>query len=276
MNFRSGRQSILLISWLLRAQSFSTKSRVSALKTISSIPNGQAHWEDHWKKIEEMRSFTPAAVDTMGAEALANTGQSKDKAFRFQTLIGTMLSPQTKDQQTSIAFYNLLNLVKPNELLPVHLAEQSEENIMEAIQMVSFYRIKAKNIKLASEICRDKYDNDIPSTLSGLLAFQGVGPKVAYLTFSIAWDQNLGICVDTHVHRISNRLNWVNTWDKRSNGPEHTRKALEKFIPQEKWTDVNALLVGFGQTICRAKRPKCDDCSLQIHCYYNNHPTHMR
>ena len=95
---------------------------------------------------------------------------------------------------------------------------------------------------------------------------------MGYLTFSIAWNLNEGICVDTHVHRISNRLGWVNTWHAKSNGPERTRKELELMLPKELWGDVNQLLVGFGQTLCFARNPLCDSCTLwnDHFLYYKN------
>jgi endonuclease-3 len=134
--------------------------------------------------------------------------------------------------------------------------------------MVSFYKIKAQNILDASRICTTTYNDDIPTSIEDLLKFNGVGPKIAYLTFTIAHGQTLGICVDTHVHRITNRLGWVNTWAAKSNGPEKTRIALQKVLPQDKWGDVNGLIVGFGQTICSAKTPRCDQCLLTESCKF--------
>lgn len=234
-------------------------------------------WKTHWDEIVKMRhDFSPAPVDSMGAEALAERNRPDDKTFRFQTLIGTMLSPQTKDAQTSQAFDNLVALVAPEPLTPSSLSKCSVTDIQKCINMVSFYTRKAECIAEAAIKCKQEFNDDIPKDFDALLSFRGVGPKVGYLTFTIAWGETLGICVDTHVHRISNRLDWVSTWNSKSNGPEKTRKALEKVLPRDKWEDVNFLLVGFGQSICSAVKPKCEQCSLQSHCKYFLDPTHMR
>jgi len=232
-------------------------------------------WMEHWSAIERMRGYEVAAVDTMGADALSRSGNAKDSNYRFQTLIACMLSPQTKDQQTSAAFDNLVALVAPDPLLPSTLSNRSVESIEQAIRMVSFRTVKSKNILEASRRCLQEFNNDIPTNIDDLLSFRGVGPKIAYLTFTIALGNTLGICVDTHVHRISNRLAWVDTWHM-SNGPEQTRKQLESFLPKERWEHVNGLIVGFGQTICSAKAPKCSECLLVQACRYHNDKDHMR
>jgi endonuclease-3 len=225
-------------------------------------------WEQQWLRIAQMRESYPAAVDTMGADALAHRGTTDGANFRFQTLIATMLSPQTRDEQTTIAYENLKSLVKPADLRASSLSKHSVEEIESAIKMVSFFKVKAKNILEASQICATTYKDDIPTSIEDLLKFKGVGPKIAYLTFTIAHGQTLGICVDTHVHRITNRLGWVDTWGAKSNGPEKTRIALQKVLPQERWGEVNGLIVGFGQTICAAKAPKCDQCLLTESCKF--------
>ena len=232
-------------------------------------------WMQQWSVIENMRGYQTAAVDTMGADALSRSSNAKDANFRFQTLIACMLSPQTKDNQTSTAFDNLVALVDPDPLLPSTLSLKSVESIEQAIRMVSFRSIKAKNILEASKRCLSEYNDDIPNDIDELLSFKGVGPKIAYLTFTIAFGNTIGICVDTHVHRISNRLGWVHTWHL-SNGPEKTRKHLESFLPKERWEHVNGLIVGFGQTICSAKAPKCSDCLLVKTCKYYNNKEYMR
>jgi endonuclease III len=233
-------------------------------------------WRSQYQMISDLRlsNTSPVPVDTMGAEALAvSQGRSGDASFRFSTLVATMLSPQTRDEQTSAAFHNLQALVKPREFKPSVLQHIPVGDIEDAIRMTSFYRIKAKNVIAASKACSELYNDDIPSNIDDLLKFAGVGPKIAYLTFSIAWSQDLGICVDTHVHRITNRLGWVTTWHK-SNGPEKTRVELQQFLPQSLWYSINGLFVGFGQSICDAKNPKCGSCSLSSSCKFYNDPTH--
>lgn len=254
------------------ALSMSTSAFSSA---VSGVPRGRYLWEWHWKQIETVRGVVSAAIDTMGAQALAGygNGPQDNNEFRFQTLIGTMLSPQTKDEQTSTAFYNLVKLVAPDPLLPSILSKKTVEDIEANIRMVSFFRNKAIAIHEAAVKCRDEFNDDIPRDISTLMSFRGVGPKVGFLTLTIAWGETTGICVDTHVHRIVNRLGWVETSHQT---PEHTRIALESFLPKSKWAEVNFLIVGFGQSICNARTPKCEQCPLQEKCLYFSDKSHMK
>jgi len=249
---------------------------VRGFAASASIPAKKELWQQQWTKIEEMRKLQPAAVDTMGADALARDNGAQDAQFRFQTLIATMLSPQTRDQQTMLAFNNLVALVETEPFLASSLLKHDSAAIEQAIQPVSFYKTKAKNIFEACEKCVSNHHDDIPEKIEDLLTFKGVGPKIAYLTFSIARGETHGICVDTHVHRITNRLGWVDTWGAKSNGPEKTRLQLEALLPKDKWDAVNGLVVGFGQTVCEAKKPKCAECTLSSSCKYFNDPSHMR
>lgn len=112
-------------------------------------------------------------------------------------------------------------------------------------------------IKKTCDILLKDYKGDIPPTIEGLCALPGVGPKMGHICMQVAWDQVTGIGVDTHVHRICNRLNWVK---KQAKNPEETRKQLEDWLPKDLWTEINQLLVGFGQEICLPQRPKCSQC----------------
>lgn len=121
---------------------------------------------------------------------------------------------------------------------------------------VSFQR-KVEYIKRTSVILLDKYNGDIPRTIKELCELPGVGPKMAHICMQIAWGEVSGIGVDTHVHRISNRLGWVR---KQTKTPEETRNELEDWLPKPLWKEVNHLLVGFGQEICLPRFPKCSEC----------------
>ena len=132
------------------------------------------------------------------------------------------------------------------------------------IKPVGFYRRKATYIKKTTQILLDEYDGDIPDTIEKLVKLPGVGPKMGYLILKVAWNKVDGIGVDVHVHRISNRLQWVNT-----KTPEETRVALESWLPRELWHEINLLLVGFGQTICGSS-PKCEQCKLHSICPASN------
>ncbi len=119
------------------------------------------------------------------------------------------------------------------------------------------YTVKVKYIKETCQVLKDKYDCDIPRTVEELLQLKGVGPKMAYLCMCSAWDECVGIGVDTHVHRIVGRLGWT---QRPCKTPEDTRKALEEWLPKSRWKEVNGMLVGFGQQICLPIGPKCGEC----------------
>ena len=299
------------------------------------------------------------AVAWQAISAAAPRGPKQREAFRFGTLVATMLSPQTRDKQTAKAFGNLQSLA----LAPVQAREQQQqqrgkrsgaafnftaaalarcslEDITQACTPVSFYKTKAANILAACErivgsgYCTLHTDGTsgeqteepagIPTDIEDILSYRGVGPKIAYLTFSIAWGLDEGICVDTHVHRIANRLRWVGSpapvtvavavkgkSDKKGKGkavaapaaaaaaaasditsadagagatdqdqastdtalqvlkwkptasPEKSRLQLQQLLPRSHWGDANELLVGFGQTLCNAKKPLCGMCELR-------------
>ncbi|XP_021106975.1 endonuclease III-like protein 1 isoform X8 [Heterocephalus glaber] len=121
---------------------------------------------------------------------------------------------------------------------------------------------KVKFIKQTSAILQQRYDGDIPASLAELVALPGVGPKMAHLAMAVAWGTVSGI-VDTHVHRIANRLRWTRRMTK---SPEETRAALEEWLPRELWHEINGLLVGFGQQICLPIHPRCQACLNQALC----------
>lgn len=265
-------QILLLMSLIspLRASKQASKRTLSSVK--KKLPKLEfegpspdvfdRQWTSIGKMIDSLEERPP--IESMGADALQLTREGP--AFRFQTLVGTMLSPQTKDEQTAAAFKNLASLVAPAELSATTLNDCRQDDIAEAIRMVSFYKTKALNLKEASRRCIAEYGGDIPEKIEDLLDFKGVGPKVGYLTFTIARNQTEGICVDTHVHRISNRLGWADTASAQANGPEKTRIQLQSWLGREYWPDINARMVAFGQTICSAKAPQCDKCAITDTC----------
>ncbi|XP_024631851.1 endonuclease III homolog 2, chloroplastic isoform X2 [Medicago truncatula] len=218
-----------------------------------------ANWENVLEGIRKMMY----SIDTTGDREDADIHPPKDR--RFAVLASSLLSSQTKEHVTRGATQRL----RQNGLLTADaLNKADEETIKKQIYPVGFYIRKAGNLKKIADICLTKYDGDIPNSIEELLSLPGVGPKIAHLVMIIAWNNVQGICVDTHVHRISNRLGWVSRpgTKQRTSIPEETRKALERWLPREEWVAINLLLVGFGRTICTPLRPRCGECGVSRFC----------
>lgn len=174
----------------------------------------------------------------------------------FKVLISCILSLRTQDRTTGNASERLFKLAStPQELskLPVNKIEK-------AIYPVGFYRVKAKRIKeMSREIVR-KYNSRVPDEIDELLKLKGVGRKTANLVVTLGYNKP-GICVDTHVHRITNRWGYVKT-----KTPEKTEFALREKLPKKYWLEINGLLVAFGQGICKPISPLCSRCSINSYC----------
>ncbi|KAJ3859485.1 DNA glycosylase, partial [Lentinula novae-zelandiae] len=219
------------------------------------------HWRQAYDLIHSMRYTASgcardAPVDTMGCD-VAGEAEGEDKNKRFSILISLMLSSQTKDLVTHTAVSNLRSALRG--LNASALSSASPSLIQESINKVGFWRRKAGYIHATALICRDKYGGDVPRTLGELLELPGVGRKMGYLMLGSGWGLNVGIGVDVHVHRISNRLGWH---DPPTKTPEQTRINLESWLPHDLHQKINHLLVGFGQTICTPVKPRCPECSL--------------
>ncbi|CAE6434321.1 unnamed protein product [Rhizoctonia solani] len=164
-----------------------------------------------------------------------------------------MLSSQTKDEVTAAAVENLRRVL-PGGLTVDSILAAEPSVISNAIGKVGFWRRKTDYIRAAAQILRDKYDSDVPKTVDELCSLPGVGPKMAFLVLQVAWDINVGIGVDIHVHRITNRLGWHKP---PTNTPEQTRLNLQSWLPRHLHAPVNPLLV-----ICLPVGPRCDSCLL--------------
>ncbi|XP_076439580.1 endonuclease III-like protein 1 [Babylonia areolata] len=219
-------------------------------------------WQEQLANIFEMRKFRDAPVDTMGCDIIGDR-EASPKTFRYQVLLSLMLSSQTKDEVTSAAMSRL----KQHGCTVDNILDTPDDTLGQLIYPVGFWRRKVEYIKRTSQILKDQYDSDIPGTLELLCQLPGVGPKMAHLTMKSAWSTITGIGVDTHVHRISNRLRWVKTKQ-----PEETRKALEEWLPREHWSQINHLLVGFGQQTCTPVAPKCVGCLNKDICPFAKSP----
>jgi len=174
----------------------------------------------------------------------------------FKVLISTVLSLRTKDDVTREASKRLFKLAEtPEEMLQVN-----RKNIEKIIFPVGFYRNKAKSILDICKTLVEKYHGCVPSNLDELLSLKGVGRKTANLVLTVGYNLP-GICVDTHVHRISNRLGYVST-----KTPKETEYALREKLPEKYWIEYNDLLVSFGQNLCKPVSPICTQCPIHDHC----------
>jgi endonuclease III len=175
----------------------------------------------------------------------------------FEVLISTMLSAQTRDGVTAAASARLFQVART----PATLAKVTEKRIEKLIYPVSFYRHKAKHVKETCRLLVDRFNGRVPATMEELLTLPGVGRKTANLVLILSFKSRKNICVDTHVHRISNRLGWVKT-----STPEETEQALYKATGQRWWPYINLYLVTWGQNVCRPIYPRCGACVIRDYC----------
>jgi len=181
---------------------------------------------------------------------------AKRKRDPFKILISTILSARTRDTNTRAATEKLFAKYNTPQLI----AEADLEDLEELIRSTGFYKVKAARIKEVSKIIHEKYDGKVPEEFEELISLPGVGAKTANCVLVYAFHIP-AIPVDTHVHRISNRLGWVDT-----KTPENTEKELKNIIPKELWLKLNRLFVKFGQEICIPINPRHDSCPIEDIC----------
>jgi len=198
-------------------------------------------------RLEEFRLSCRAT--TLGGVSHANSSP-------FRLLVSCIVSLRTRDEVTHGSSMRLLELAPT----PEDLASLSEDRIAQAIYPAGFYNSKAKQLAKIGRILRDEYHGLVPPTESALLALPGVGRKTANLVLGLGFGMP-AICVDTHVHRISNRLGLVTTEDTTA-----TERALQQILPTEAWIPINDLLVTFGQNRCHPTSPRCSGCPLDDLC----------
>jgi len=175
----------------------------------------------------------------------------------FQVLIATLLSARTQDATTLAASTRLFK-VAPT---PQAMAALTVRQIEKLIKPVSFFHTKARHVKATCRLLLDRFGGTVPGTMEDLLLFPGVGRKTANLVLILSFRSQQNICVDTHVHRISNRLGWVKT-----RTPEETEEALYLATDREWWPHINLYLVTWGQNICRPNYPRCTGCVIHDDC----------
>lgn len=175
----------------------------------------------------------------------------------FQILISTLLSARTQDATTLAASTRLFARART----PQALAKLPVTRIEKLIYPVSFYRNKAVFVKDTSRAILKRFDGKVPATLEEMVTLPGVGRKTANLVMILAFKSDRNICVDIHVHRIANRLGWVQT-----RTPEETEQALYRALDQRWWPVVNLYLVTWGQNVCRPVYPRCRECPVASSC----------
>jgi endonuclease III len=176
----------------------------------------------------------------------------------FRILIGTILSQRTRDERTALATERLFSRFKG----PQDLVDADEGVVRDLIRPAGFYNMKAKSIIKVARQLVEEFGGEVPSDIEALMSLPSVGPKTANCVLVYGFDKP-AIPVDTHVHRISNRLGLVET-----KTPEETEAKLVEKVPKRYWLELNELFVRFGQTTCKPIGPKCGECTLRARCKY--------
>jgi len=182
--------------------------------------------------------------------------EKENRRNPFRILVGVLLSSRTKDSTTGSAVARLFEKAST----PQAIATMDERRIEELIFPVGFYHTKARNLKATARMLVDEFNSKVPQTIQELLSMPGIGRKSANLVLSVAFGIP-AICVDTHVHRITNRWGYVET-----NDPFHTEMALRKKLPKRYWIEINRLLVIYGQNVCTPLSPYCAKCKIEKYC----------
>jgi len=209
------------------------------------------------KSPAESRAVRDLAANRKCIAPLSPPVQTFEASLRsspFRILVSVLLSARTQDPVTEKAASRLFAAAAT----PEQMARLSLEEVGRLIFPVGFYRTKARHILAICAVLKN--DGKVPSTLAGLLALPGIGRKSANLVLALAYSRP-AIAVDTHVFRISRRLGWA-----AGRTPAEVEKELQELFPRRLWARLNQVLVGFGQTICRPVRPKCDVCVLRRSC----------
>lgn len=176
----------------------------------------------------------------------------------FRSLVFSILSARTKDPASLIAVKRLFSVYPDAE----SLAKADRKKVEKLIHNTGYYRQKSKYVIGAAKMVVKNFGGEVPDDYDNLVKIPGVGRKVANVLLAYTFEEDR-IPVDTHVHRISNRLGWVNT-----KKPEQTEEELMELVPKRLWTKVNTAMVSYGQTICLPRGPKCDICKIKKYCRY--------
>ena len=202
--------------------------------------------------VEPIMRALARAIDGLELPAVEKIAESQQED-PFHVLIATLLSARTQDATTLAASTRLFKVART----PRTMAKLTVKRLERLIYPVSFYRHKARHVKATCRRLVDVYGGRVPMTMEELLTLPGVGRKTANLVLILAFKSQQNICVDTHVHRIANRLGWV-----RTRTPDETEQALYKATDAQWWPYINLYLVTWGQNVCRPVYPRCSECVL--------------
>jgi endonuclease-3 len=208
------------------------------------------------RHVEKVMRSIGAAISGLELPAVEKISQAQAED-PFQILIATLLSARTQDATTHAASMRLFARAST----PRAMAKLSVREIEKLIYPVGFYRTKAEHVKACCQMLVDRFGGTVPGTLEELITLPGVGRKTANLVLIIGFKSRQNICVDTHVHRISNRLGWVTTA-----APEETEQALYQRTARRWWPLINLYMVTWGQHVCRPVHPRCGDCAIVDDC----------
>ena len=211
-----------------------------------------SRWNE--KRIRELAARLEAFRDTCRPTTLTTVEQATRSPFHI--LVSCIISLRTKDEVTHEASKRLFALASS----PADLARLEEDEIARAIYPAGFYNTKARQLRQIAAILIDRFNGQVPASLNDLLDLPGVGRKTANLVLGLGF-QVPAICVDTHVHRISNRLGLVT-----ASNPAQTEQALMQILPRDLWIPINDLLVTFGQNQCHPTSPRCSTCPVADLC----------
>jgi endonuclease-3 len=206
--------------------------------------------------VEPIMRALARAIDGLELPAVEKIAESQ-REDPFHVLIATLLSARTQDATTLAASTRLFKIART----PRTMAALTVKRIERLIYPVSFYRHKARHVKATCRRLVEVYGGRVPMTMDELLTLPGVGRKTANLVLILAFKSQQNICVDTHVHRIANRLGWV-----RTRTPDETEEALYKVTDAQWWPYINLYLVTWGQNVCRPVYPRCSECVLTDMC----------
>jgi endonuclease-3 len=210
-------------------------------------------WEKIFQDLRKRLGWQEPALPSGGLPSVSQVAADNHND-PFRVLVSTMISLRTKDEVTYAASQRLFEKAPT----PAALAALPEKETAKLIYPAGFYKTKAIHIRETARRIKDDYNSNVPADRDLLMQFPGVGRKTANLVLNLGFSID-AICVDTHVHRISNRAGWVET-----KTPEETEMALYKIMPQKFWIPLNELLVKYGQTVCTPASPHCGSCPLAV------------